>query len=251
MKKVFLNKFFWIGFVVLSILAFFTFYGAAIYLDLRGVDNNKNELRVDVVEDEHRSFILYYDSTNYQKSLFSDLKELDIYSVSEGEEVTDEKIQSYLEIYAKNYIADFITLNVKDPMLNRYGGEQFLIAGLRASYGEIDGISDYYFAKKYYILEHEDTYKEDLPEVSNLTLVETLPTTFDYYDAIGSNEDKEEMQGFVLTYEVEYKNKNASESGIKYYDQIEVTVVNWDGEWTVVELRTSDFEEVPTVINMY
>lgn len=251
MKKVLLNKFFWIGFVVLSILAVFAFYGMAIYLDLRGIDNKQDVARVDVVEDEYRSFILYYDSTDYQRNLFAELKEDDIYKLEEGSEISEDMTKDYVDVYARNYVADFITLNVKDPLLNRYGGQQFLVASLQTNYGEVDGIADYYFSKKYYILENEETYEEDLPEVSNLSLVETVPATFDYYDATGTNADKEEMQGYTLTYDVEYTNTNASDSGIIYYDQIVVTVVNWDGEWTIVELRTSDYEDVPTVINIY
>lgn len=242
MKKVLKNKVFWIVFIFIAIISIVGFYGYNIYSDIKG--DKEEEVPTDIVEKEFEGFILYFDSTDYQRELFANLEESYVTA-----DATPEEITLYVDVYAKNYIADFLTLNVKDTTLNRTGGEQFLVDSLKLNYSDIDGVSDYYFTKKYYIKEHEDTYEEELPEVTALEQTEIEETTFDYYDATNTNEQKEGMQAYKLTYNVEYANTSAQ--GYEYFEQIEVTVANWDGRWTVVELRTNLYQEVPTVISMY
>lgn len=240
MKKVLKNKIFWTTFMLLSVFTIVAYYGYNIYLDVKGVKEENSG--VNVIEDQFGTFILYYDSTDYQRTLFKQLKETNFTAES-----TPEEIAAYLDVYAQNYVADYVTVNVKDPVLNRTGGKQFLIEPLQASYDELDGVADYYASKKYYIEEHKDTYKEELPEVSLLTLQSSVETTFDYFDETGINPDKVGLPAYTLQYSVEYTNKD--NPAYTYYDTVTVTVANWDGIWTVVEMQTNLYNNQSTVIS--
>ncbi len=245
MKKVLKNKVFWCMVVLLSIVGIVAVYGYSIYVDIKGEEVEEEVVVTDVIEKELGSFVLYNDSTDYQRGLFDSLIENDL-----TEESTAEDIGLYVDIYAQNFIADYLTLNVKDPLLDRVGGKQFLIEVLQDGYEELDGVSDYYISKNYYIKENEDTYETTLPEVSNLEVASTEKTTFDYYDATSQNDDKEKMEAYVLTYNVAYVNEPVS-GGMTQFNEIRVIVANWDGVWTVVEIQTDLYKSNPTVISMY
>lgn len=241
MLKVLKNKIFWIIFMLISVFSVVIYYGYNIYLDVKGVE--EEESKVNVVEDQFDSFILYYDSTDYQRELFKELKTKKL-----TEESTPEEISAYVDVYARNYVADYITLNVKDPVLNRTGGKQFLIEPLQAVYDDLDGVADYYISKQYYIEEHKDTYEKELPDVKQLTLNEVVDTTFDYFDATGANPDKVGMPAYKLNYQIEYANE--TESSFTHFDSVSVIVANWDGVWTVVELQTNLYNSESNVISL-
>ncbi len=244
MKKVLKNKIFWLTFVLISIVATVLFYGYSIYVDIKGDEEDVQAVETSIVEKEFNSFILYTDSTDYQRSLFTQLEET---FPSEG--ASEEEVANYVDIYARNYIADYLTLNVKNRDVSRYGGKQFLVDPLKMHYDELDGIADYYLSMEYFIKENPDTYEELLPEITGIELTNNVASTFDYYDATATNADKEAMPAYTLSYAITYS--NGEESPFIQYPNIEVVVANWDGQWTVVELRTNLFSETPTVINMY
>lgn len=243
MKKVLKNKIFWILFILLTIVSTVLFYSFSIYLDIRGNPNKEEELE-NVIIDEHGAFVLYFDTTEYQQELFNQLKE-----VSYSDESTEEELVEYLDVYSQNFIADFLTLNVKNTTLNRTGGEKFLVPELQNNYFEVDGVADYYFARNYYVREHKKTYEEELPEIVSLEFVESSSTTVDYYDATNVNEEKLQMQAFNLSYNVSYANQDAE--GFVYYETVEVTVAKWNDAWTIIEFRSDLYDESPEVINMY
>ncbi len=241
MKKVFKNRFFWVTFVLVAIIAVMMYYTASIYLNVKG---EEPVVEKEQIKDTYKTFVLYSDSSEYQNELFEELKENDI-----DEGASQEDILNYVTVYSKNYIADYLTLNVKNSAVHRIGGKQFLYEEFQEGYDELPGISDYYFSKKYYVKEHEDTYKDDLPEITNLTLVESNEVTFDFYDATNKIEQREDMEAYELLFDVEYKNNDAND--FTRYASVSVIVVNWDGFWTVVELKTDSYSEEVNVISIY
>lgn len=246
MKKVFKNKIFWFTFILISIISIVAFYGYSILMDIKGDITEEPQEQTSIVEKEFHTFVLYTDSTDYQRELFTLLEEG---FVAEG--ATEEQIASYVDVYARNYAADYLTLNVKNQEVHRYGGKQFLVDPLKIHYEELDGVADYYLSMEYYVKENPETYEETLPEISGLELTNSATTTFDYYDATQTNAEKVSMPAYTLTYNVSYANPSTDENIFKQYSTVEVVVANWDGQWTVVELRTNMHSGTPTVINMY
>ncbi|MFV0499148.1 MAG: hypothetical protein ACK5NF_03840 [Bacilli bacterium] len=241
--KIFKNKLTYIIIVFLGLVISMLLFANYVIKDIKG---NKSEEKVEnIIEKEFENFILYADSSDYQRTLFAELEEY-YYT---GDVEADKELK-YVDIYAKNYIADYVTLGSKKPKVNRVGGKQFLVDALQIHYEELDGVADYYLSRDYYIDSNPKTYKDTLPDVKNLELISSKEQTYDYYDISGKNKEKIGMNAYALTYNIEYNEIANAKQDFQLFDKIKVIVVDWDGVWTVVEVQTNLYQEVPTVIEM-
>lgn len=213
--------------------------------ELAGQKNQPVEEVHKIIELQHGNHILYSDSSDYQRELFS---ELQTYPVDSAE-IMPESIQDYVNAYSRNFVADYLTLSVKDPVYNRIGGRQFIVEPLHSAFDKSDGFLDYYLSRNYFVLDHENDYTELLPQIANQELVSIEPITFDYSDKEKINPDRLGMEGYKLVYNLTYDNLNQDE--FIFYDTVTVDVVNWDGIWTVVSLTTNVGEQPNNLISLY
>ncbi len=220
------TKLFWIIVVSLAIVMLLAtlFYG--VYRDI------KKETKADpiveetgFVEAQFGEFILYSDTTPYQKDLFKLLEE----TPAEGQ------VEAYIDIYAKNFLADFLTLSVKDTNLKRVGGRRYIHAELQDRYVESNGVSDYYTVRDYMVSGDESLDVSTLPEVTMLEQVAIEPITYDFTDANHVIPERLGLSGYSVTYNITYASTNLEQ--FSYDSEVTLKIVNWDGVWTVVEVE--------------
>lgn len=228
--KLMKNKVFWIIFMIVVILVLIGVMGYKVYSDIKAEIKGEPKAVVEentYVEREFEGFKLYKDTTEYQKELFTKLEEakntIDVNGVG-----------NYVDVYAQNFIADYLTLSVKDLELNRLGGRTFITDPLKERYIDSYGVWDYYMIRNYYVADKENLDTTLLPEVTGLTLTSSEETTYSFVDEKGLIPSQTDIPAYRLTYTIEYVNKDTAE--MSYYDSISVVVANWDGVWTVVEV---------------
>ncbi len=232
------SKVFWICALFLLVLVFGIILLYNLYNQIKDDVTNPDEPVVDVevtnIERDFNGYILYTDSTDYQRELFTSFEES--YTLAFETEGGIPNLEAYIDVYSQNFLADYLTLSVKDIKVKRFGGSQFVHEALRERYIESDGVQDYYNSRDYYLIEFGEEATVKLPEITNLELTSITPTTFNFFDESGVIPPREGLETYELTYNIEYSNNEAI-GKFNYYTSVTVRVVGWDGVWTVMDVQ--------------
>ncbi len=225
---------------------------------LRDSDQKNVKTPESTVLDSIDQFILYNDTNDYQKSLFDQFK---IDFTGFQAETTD--LEEYLESYTKNFLADYLTLSVKNSETKRLGGLTYIEKTLQ------DAFSDNFETQLYYsMIYSENIDQEMLPNVENLELdtieekiirdkrtkkklYSNYVLVFDvtYSDPIQNpdNEDDESSDEENTSVEVNTDDEDDDEkTDITRIERIKVEVTEYNEFWTIlsIEDETEKYREV-------
>lgn len=227
---------FWIILLSLAIIGLFTALAIGVYKEVKKETAIVEEVEVEsYVQKTFNNFTLFKDSTQYQIDLFDSLETTYVPALFEdGTQASGEEVENYVDVYAKNFVADYLTLSVKDLDLRRIGGVEFMHPDLQKRYIESFGVADYYTTRDYFVSNNSSADLTLLPEIVGLELIDIQPIVFDFKDKNNSLPQKDGLQGYSLVYTVSYDNTDLLE--FNYYGQVTLKIVNWDGIWTVIEV---------------
>ncbi len=243
--------------IVLILVIMFAYTLINQILGEKNKNDNKDVMLESNIVDSLDSYILYSDSIEYQKTLFDSLKTEKV--KFENDEI---KVEEYLDIYAKNFLADYLTLSVKSEETERIGGITFLESTIA------DGFKKSFDVRAYYSLAYNSKYaKSDLPEVKELTLIDT---TEDYYineenyvltysiqystpeEILARNDIKEDSDSTNIPRVVRFLSISSSSGGeweaFEFVEEVNVTIVKYNGVWTVIKVENTeedDYEILP------
>ncbi|HHX93806.1 MAG TPA: hypothetical protein GX690_01740 [Tenericutes bacterium] len=161
-------------------------------------------------------------ATELQKKLFDDL-----YNTLKAEEIDEEK---YAVSIAKLFISEYWTL------INRLdrediGGIIYIPEPLVPRFMEY--ANELYCFFDYYILEYR---KENLSEVTSVTLNSVKSITYNFVDSEGKIESKNNLSAYEINLSWEYNEDRTMNSKMLPSDAI-LKIVKWDKYYSVLEMN--------------
>lgn len=198
--------------VLLSLLLVFAILITAAFITGSNKKEEVVEVPVEIVEVKYElnAYILPNTITDYQIQLWD---ELVVASATPSSDL-------FAQSVGANFVADYFSMADKGPQLYRIGGQTFVYPTMQKTFQEEMGVANIYLSVKNEFVKDAPI----LPEVTNVTVVSSIPTVV---VAEGL-----ERNAFTITYTFESLNPFEG-----YPTQVEVTLVDIDGFFYVVELK--------------